>query len=327
MDERYKVAISRLGKRVRVAGSAEIGGSPPSARTSALGDARQGARRLVSRRRAAQRRRSAGKARGRCCPTGRRCSAPSGADGRLAQPRPRLQRLGARRAARRASLADAIAGRTDADRRSTASASSGLQRDERRRAHRRATIGRHRAVRRRRDARGSKREALRGAAAPTLMARAGEAVARLALALAPHARRMRRLRRARATTAATASRPRLACVRSAGKPTSVLASAIRPRCPPTRARRSRAPRRPASTIAPSTPPSDRWRSHRIWSSTPCSASARSRAPEGAIAAAIGRIAELARSRRAGARGRRAVRPRRRSRPAARRRLRRRRRTR
>ncbi|PWR44039.1 amino acid dehydrogenase, partial [Listeria monocytogenes] len=28
MDERYKVAISRLGQRVRVAGSAEIGGSP-----------------------------------------------------------------------------------------------------------------------------------------------------------------------------------------------------------------------------------------------------------------------------------------------------------
>ena len=28
MDERYKIAISRLGKRIRVAGSAEIGGSP-----------------------------------------------------------------------------------------------------------------------------------------------------------------------------------------------------------------------------------------------------------------------------------------------------------
>jgi D-amino-acid dehydrogenase len=27
MDERYKVAISRLGQRVRVAGSAELGGS------------------------------------------------------------------------------------------------------------------------------------------------------------------------------------------------------------------------------------------------------------------------------------------------------------
>ena len=36
MDERYKVAISRLGNRVRVAGSAEIGGSPDKKRTSSL---------------------------------------------------------------------------------------------------------------------------------------------------------------------------------------------------------------------------------------------------------------------------------------------------
>jgi D-amino-acid dehydrogenase len=36
MDERYKVAISRLGKRVRVAGSAEIGGSPGKMRASAV---------------------------------------------------------------------------------------------------------------------------------------------------------------------------------------------------------------------------------------------------------------------------------------------------
>ena len=36
MDERYKVAISRLGKRVRVAGSAELGGSLDSKRASAL---------------------------------------------------------------------------------------------------------------------------------------------------------------------------------------------------------------------------------------------------------------------------------------------------
>ena len=33
MDERYKVAISRLGNRVRVAGSAEIGGSPENKRS------------------------------------------------------------------------------------------------------------------------------------------------------------------------------------------------------------------------------------------------------------------------------------------------------
>jgi D-amino-acid dehydrogenase len=36
MDERFKVAISRLGNRVRVAGSAEIGGSPQRHRESAI---------------------------------------------------------------------------------------------------------------------------------------------------------------------------------------------------------------------------------------------------------------------------------------------------
>jgi D-amino-acid dehydrogenase len=36
MDERYKVAISRLGNRVRVAGSAEIGGSPDVKRADAM---------------------------------------------------------------------------------------------------------------------------------------------------------------------------------------------------------------------------------------------------------------------------------------------------
>jgi len=36
MDERYKVAISRLGNRVRVAGSAEIGGSPTRHRASSI---------------------------------------------------------------------------------------------------------------------------------------------------------------------------------------------------------------------------------------------------------------------------------------------------
>lgn len=37
MDERYKVAISRLGQRLRVAGSAEIGGSPRVMNAAALG--------------------------------------------------------------------------------------------------------------------------------------------------------------------------------------------------------------------------------------------------------------------------------------------------
>jgi D-amino-acid dehydrogenase len=36
IDERFKVAITRLGNRVRVAGSAEIGGHPASQRTSAI---------------------------------------------------------------------------------------------------------------------------------------------------------------------------------------------------------------------------------------------------------------------------------------------------
>lgn len=36
MDERYKVAITRLGNRVRVAGSAEIGGAPDRKRASAI---------------------------------------------------------------------------------------------------------------------------------------------------------------------------------------------------------------------------------------------------------------------------------------------------
>jgi D-amino-acid dehydrogenase len=36
MDERYKVAISRMGNRVRVAGSAEIGGSPDLKRVNSL---------------------------------------------------------------------------------------------------------------------------------------------------------------------------------------------------------------------------------------------------------------------------------------------------
>ena len=50
MDERYKVAISRLGQRVRVAGSAEIGGSPDAINRGRAADALQGAARLVSRR-------------------------------------------------------------------------------------------------------------------------------------------------------------------------------------------------------------------------------------------------------------------------------------
>jgi D-amino-acid dehydrogenase len=50
MDERYKVAISRLGQRVRVAGSAEIGGHALTSTARRAGHAVQGAGRLVSRR-------------------------------------------------------------------------------------------------------------------------------------------------------------------------------------------------------------------------------------------------------------------------------------
>ena len=76
MDERYKVAISRLGNRVRVAGSAEIGGAPDEQAARRDPDALQGAARLVPGRGAAgqHRRRRAGMERraARCCPTGRR---------------------------------------------------------------------------------------------------------------------------------------------------------------------------------------------------------------------------------------------------------------
>jgi D-amino-acid dehydrogenase len=36
MDERFKVAISRLGQRIRVAGSAELGGAPGQMNTAAM---------------------------------------------------------------------------------------------------------------------------------------------------------------------------------------------------------------------------------------------------------------------------------------------------
>jgi D-amino-acid dehydrogenase len=36
MDERYKVAVSRMGARVRVAGSAELGGSPQAMNKGSL---------------------------------------------------------------------------------------------------------------------------------------------------------------------------------------------------------------------------------------------------------------------------------------------------
>ena len=85
MDERYKVAISRLGKRVRVAGSAELGGSldTQAARRASqtlykvLHDWFPGAAQLPTpARRAGVERRAA-----RCCPTARRCIGASGIPG------------------------------------------------------------------------------------------------------------------------------------------------------------------------------------------------------------------------------------------------------
>jgi D-amino-acid dehydrogenase len=48
MDERYKVAITRLGQRVRVAGGAELGGNWATSSGRVGADALQGAARLVS---------------------------------------------------------------------------------------------------------------------------------------------------------------------------------------------------------------------------------------------------------------------------------------
>ena len=95
MDERYKVAISRLGNRVRVAGSAELGGAPTRSTTRARSTTLYKVlERLVSRRGAhepgaALERRAADAARR---PAGARRQRHRR---RLAQPRPRLQRLGA----------------------------------------------------------------------------------------------------------------------------------------------------------------------------------------------------------------------------------------
>ena len=300
MDERYKVAISRLGQRVRVAGSAEIGGDAEHQNERAqatldkvLDDWFPG----VTRRSAAQRWKGARP----MLPDGPPVLGPSGAEGiwlnvghggsgwALAAGSARL-------------VADAIDRPQDADR-------------DRRPRHRGAmherrcsSLGVHElaidgdietgstwllallgvaATRRHRSARRSRR-----CRRFTLMARAGEAVARLALALAPHARRIVVFagpgnNGGDGIEAATR-------LRDWGKPTSVLRVGVdaRAACRCER-RRWPAPARPASTSATSTPRSDRLAIDPISSSTPCSASARRARPEGAIAAAIGRIAELA----------------------------------
>ena len=112
IDERYKVAISRLGKRVRVAGSAELGGTLQPHNDGALatlykvlddwfpGVRRAGPGAELERRAADAARRPAGDRRQRL-------------DRRVAQPRPRLQRLGTGLRLARV-LADAMAGRPPA---------------------------------------------------------------------------------------------------------------------------------------------------------------------------------------------------------------------
>ncbi|MCK7493277.1 MAG: hypothetical protein MZW92_18975 [Comamonadaceae bacterium] len=78
MDETLaSVAITRLGQRVRVAGSAEVGGSGRPTSTSARCARCTACSTTGFPAPSPPRRRSAGKARGRCCPTARRCSAPA----------------------------------------------------------------------------------------------------------------------------------------------------------------------------------------------------------------------------------------------------------
>ena len=239
MDERYKVAISRFGTRVRVAGSAELGGSldrhsPRALATlyKVLHDWFPGAAPLAPG--AALERRAADAARR---PAGARRQRHRR---RLAQPRPWLERLGpvlrlgppARRRAERprrrqstptgwGSSGCATEGTTGGPSR-TARCRRSRWRDpgEREqaavasasrvaaRAGCRCTTIRHRpiersahathrlhaavraAVRRRRTRAQIERRASAGLPPHALMRRAGESVARLALALAPHARRI-----------------------------------------------------------------------------------------------------------------------------------------
>ena len=108
----------------------------------------------------------------------------------------------------------------------------------------------------------------------TLMARAGDAVARLALALAPHARARRRLRRAGQQRRRRHRGGDAACSDWGKRGVGAVASAAAARCRPMPRRRSRAraPRasRSAASIAPTPTSAERRPS---WSSTRCSASA------------------------------------------------------
>ena len=221
-------------------------------------------------------------------------------------------------------VADAMVGRTDRRSTSTASASSGSQAMTRRSSASTARSAAHRRCST--SPRRARSKAKRCAALPpyTLMARAGVAVARLALALAPHARTHLDRLAARATTAATASRPRRDSARW-GKPTTVLRVGDRRdasrRCAPGARPRARGRRRDPRLRRRRT---DRRRSTDLAIDALLGI--------GASRAARGRDRRRDRphrsargARRARARDRRAVGPRRRRRPAARRGLRQRRR--
>ncbi len=202
MDERYKVAISRLGSRIRVAGGAELGGVARTARRRRGRHPLQGARRLVPRLRTAgtganlERR-----------PTDAAGRAPGHrrqrASGPLGQPRPRVERMGARmrlcasrggshrrtrsgdrhsRARYRASRVAGRRGRTSERRQHNARMPTALPQ--------RVTPLLGRPFHRIESTRRIERTALAGHPSHALMRLAGAAVARLALAVAPHAGRV-----------------------------------------------------------------------------------------------------------------------------------------
>jgi D-amino-acid dehydrogenase len=72
MDERYKVAISRLGQRVRVAGSAQIGGQPDAISARAVQTLYKVLDDWFPAPRGARAACRCGRARAPCCPTARR---------------------------------------------------------------------------------------------------------------------------------------------------------------------------------------------------------------------------------------------------------------
>ena len=75
MDETYKVAITRMGNRLRVAGTAELGTQGMELRDVALRTLMKVAHDWFPYAATLSLRQSSGSARARCCPTARPCSA------------------------------------------------------------------------------------------------------------------------------------------------------------------------------------------------------------------------------------------------------------